>query len=426
LNIASSVLERYSSLQQRLQSKLTDKNIGATIAKDIWSTFVQNTAYSDSRTLIGSFHHNDPNELQILQTTFQNNLTAARIAESKRDVDWLRKNGTCGDHIIAKQSTLPQAAMGAFATRFLPKETIVAQLPMIHVTNRSRFNIYGLSKDKDGRYMPYNNTIIGKQLLLNYCYGHGESSLLLCPYGPMNSYVNHNQSLANIRLQWGRPESGNHMPSLLQSNIEKLESDSTAKLAMELVAIRDIEEGEELFLDYGDEWEAAWQLHVQTWQPIPNSETYLSAAQLEHDQLTRLRIVFEEIERPIYPTSLQIKCDTSISHHPDQVKSNFYNGTLDHFLWKTDSEWWPCTILRYHLDEETGDYLYTVHLYTYRDDQADSLSYVNSNLIEDVPRRAIHFVDKPYTSDAHLPNAFRHDIRISDNIFPRAWRNLKL
>ena len=419
LNIASSVLEKYTLLQERLQAKFVD--LGTMVATDIWTTFVQKSVYNDSRVLMGAFHHNDPNELSILQTKFKNNITAARIDESKRDLEWLRTHGTCGDHIIAQPSTIKQAAMGGFATRFLPNETIVAQLPMIHVTNRSRFNIYGLSKDTDGDYVPYNSTVIGQQLLLNYCYGHAESSLLLCPYGPMNSYVNHNQTLANVRLRWGRSESGNHMPSLLQSSIETFESDATAKLAMELIAIRDIEEGEEIFLNYGDEWEAAWQKHVATWQPVPDAESYTSAAQLEADNVTRLRTVFEEIERPMYPDTLITKCDTTITSFPDETIDHFYNGTLERFVWKNDQEWWPCTILRYKLDETTGDYLYAVRLYIYGD---DGETVTSSTLVENVPRLAIHFVDQPMTCDQLLPNAFRHDIRIPDAIFPVAWRNV--
>ena len=415
------MLEKYTVLQQRLKSKFVVNNFGSVLATDVWTTFVQQTVYNDSRVLMGAFHHSDPNELHTLQTKFKSNVTAARIDESKRDLDWLRSHGTCGDHIIAQPSTMKQAAMGGFATRFLPNGTIVAQLPMIHVTNRSRFNTYGLSKNKDGDYVPYSTSVLGKQLLLNYCYGHAESSLLLCPYGPMNSYVNHNQSFANVRLQWGRSESGNHMPSLLQSSIVSFESDATAKLAMELIAIRDIAEGEEIFLDYGDEWEAAWQKHIANWQPVPNSESYVSAAQLQADKVTRLRTIFEEIEHPTYPDTIQTKCDTAITSYPDETIAHFYNGTVERYLWKTDLEWWPCTILRYRLDERTGDYLYAVRLYAYSDDGENVRS---STLVEDVPRHAIHFVDRPMTCDQLLPNAFRHDIRIPNDIFPVAWRNV--
>jgi SET domain len=422
LNAASGVLSKYTALQERLVTRLTDENVGFKIATDIWKTFVQNTTYTNSRVLIGSFHHDEPNELYMLQSTFQNNVTAARIEESKRDLNWLREHGTCGDHIIAQPSTMKQASLGAFATRFLPNDTIVAQLPMIHVTNRSRFNIYPLILSAEGRYMPYTNTIVGQQLLLNYCYGHNESSLLLCPYGPMVSYVNHNQTLANVRLRWGRSESGNHMPTLLESSLAYLETDATAKLAMELIAIRDIQEGEEIFLDYGHEWETAWQAHVDNWEPVANSESYRSAAQLEDDNVTRLRTAFEEIEHPTYADSLQLKCDSSVYSFPAECLEHYQNGTLEHFLWKTDLAWWPCSILRYRMDNETGDYLYTIHLY---ETTEDGTTITNSNLIEDVPRAGIHFADKPYTSDVFLPNAFRHDIRIPDDIFPVAWRNLR-
>lgn len=422
LNVASSLLQKYTALQEQLRTRWPLENVGEKMASELWEVFVQNTTYKDSRVLIGSFHHSEPNELETLQSTFQNNVTAARIEESKRDLNWLREHGTCGDHIIAQPSTIPQASMGAFATRFLPMGTIVAQLPMIHVTNRSRFNMYALYPNNEGRQMPYNDEIIGQQLLLNYCFGHGDSSLLLCPYGPMVSYVNHNQSLANVKLRWGRSESGNHNPSLLNSTLSELETDATAKLAMEFISIRDIQEGEEIFLDYGDEWEAAWQKHVNEWKPVPNADVYLSAPQLEDDIVSRISTVFEEIERPMYPESVQTKCDSAIYSYQTETLEHYKNGTLDHYLWKTDMPWWLCSILRTRMDDVTGDYLYAIHLYEKSD---DGTTMTTSTLIEDVPRAVIHFVDKPYTSDVFLPNAFRHDIRIPDEIFPEAWRNMR-
>jgi len=46
----------------------------------------------------------------------------------------------------------------------------------------------------------------------------------------MSSHVNHNQTLANVKLQWSDPARGNHMPKLLEAPIEHLESDWTAKV----------------------------------------------------------------------------------------------------------------------------------------------------------------------------------------------------
>ena len=42
----------------------------------------------------------------------------------------------------------------------------------------------------------------------------------------------------------------------------------------------------------------------------------------------------------------------------------------------------------------------------------------------DVPREAIQFVYKAYTSNQHIPTAFRHEIEIHDEIFPAKWKNL--
>jgi len=41
----------------------------------------------------------------------------------------------------------------------------------------------------------------------------------------------------------------------------------------------------------------------------------------------------------------------------------------------------------------------------------------------DVPRDAFTYFNRPYTTDMFLANAFRHDIRIPDDLFPEAWRN---
>ena len=36
---------------------------------------------------------------------------------------------------------------------------------------------------------------------------------------------------------------------------------------MDVVATRDIQPDEEVFIDYGEEWEVAWGDHVQNWKP---------------------------------------------------------------------------------------------------------------------------------------------------------------
>jgi hypothetical protein len=252
---------------------------------------------------------------------------------------------------------------------------------------------------------------MGTQLLLNYCYGHADSTLLLCPYGPLTNYINHNQSLANVRLAWGRPESGNHMPHLMQQSIDSIEDD-TAKLSMEIVAIRDIHEGEEIFLDYGDDWEAAWQ-----------ADRYKSASQLNSDTTIQLPTVFEVLNHTVdaLPPNLGMKCDYE---YVNKWEHHYFSGTLDHFSIFHQPNFLDCEILQRSILED-GFTSYTVHMYRIENQKYENNDEEESDnsIIAQLPRKAIRYYDRPLTSDIHLPNAFRHDIRIPDEIFPKSWRN---
>lgn len=395
-----------------------------TILADVWKTFVTDTRFIEESRVLAAFRRNE--SPFALQQTFRGNMTAARIADSRRSLDWLREHGTCGDHIVAGKSTIPQAGHGAFAARPLPKDAVVAQLPMIHLTNRTRLDMYHLKVVNKTWVPDERKGVVGQQLLLNYCYGHGESSLLLCPYGPMTNYINHNRTSANVRMQWGRPETGNHMPELLNATVKDIEkSDSTAKLAMELVATRDIQKGEEILMDYGSEWEAAWNAHVANWRPPRAAKT---AAELNGE--AQLRTIFEEYADRQYPANVELFCDTGVYKPKSKWKAHYANGTLEEYLLDEDAHWWPCEILRYKTDPATGDVLYTMHMFEPEKDSGDEQGTTSTTkqqqsiLVEDVPRAIFHFRDRPYTSDTFLPTAFRHDIRIPDALFPQAWRNL--
>jgi hypothetical protein len=412
LDLATTLFQKYDKLRSELRPGVTDESgVFDKIMEEVWDGFVRNNSFKESR-VIGAFHHDDPEEMTMLQTE---TMTELRRRQSFRSTEWLEEHGTCADHIQAGPSTIKQAGRGAFSSRFLPEGTIVAQMPLVHISERRRLDMYNLEFNEDGERFPDREAgLMGSQLLLNYCLGHAESTLLLCPYGPMSSLVNHNSGdKANVKLQWGSPARGNHMPGLLNDSIEELESDATAKLAMELVAIQHIAEGEEIFLDYGDEWEQAWQEHVKAWKPVRKAETYISAAQLSEDASKRLQTVFESVENP-YSSSVDLTCNSAFRNK--MWKKAYHKGNLEKFLENLGGELYPCDILRYR--EKNGKIYYTVALYDEEDDD-------NIFKMEDIPREGIKFIDRPYTTDMFLKNAFRHDIRIPDEIFPKQWLNLK-
>ena len=183
LDIATGLFKSFKKMKNRLAKM---HNVPFSVLDELWDTFVAKSPYNKTSRVFGGFHHNDESEMKQLNNG--KSLVQIRIDEATRDQEWLQRHGTCGDHIRAGLSTLPQAGHGAFASRYLPEGTVVAQLPLIHVTNRSRLNMYHFSKEDPTRPSPEEGQR-PPQLLLNYCYGHNESTLLLCPYGPIVNYM---------------------------------------------------------------------------------------------------------------------------------------------------------------------------------------------------------------------------------------------
>lgn len=218
------------------------------------------------------------------------------------------------------------------------------------------------------------------------------------------NYINHNQTQANVVIQWGDPARGNHMPRLLDAPLPDLEADKTAKLAFELVATRPIRAGEEVFLDYGDAWEAAWQQHVKRWKPVENAESYISGDDLNATEY-RLKTVFEQLEDP-YPSNVELRCFEQFFH--SEWIPWYEDGSLE---LEPGEGTRGIDILRAD-EQDDGEILYTI------------VDHDEDEMYEDLPRMAFTFVDKPHTTDMFLENAFRREIGIPDGMFPRAWRNL--
>jgi hypothetical protein len=417
LNKGDALVAQYKALVNQTSSKVPKE-----ILDSVWDVFVRNTRFNLSR-VIGGFRHSDPDELDELIQTGKT-LTKLRQEQATRSVEWLQEHGTCADHITPKPSTIAQAGHGAFSTRFLPKDTILSQIPLIHIVDRSVLNMYKFEPGMYNEGQPVPNPdlgISGQQLLVNYCYGHGESTLLLCGYGPIVNYINHNQTLANVRIQWSDAARGNHMPNLLLHDLKSLkESGPSAKLAFDVMVLRDIEEGEEIFLDYGDAWEAAWRAHVENWMPLPRSKRYKSAAELIDDVESRIPTVFKTFKNPnLYRPEVDLWCNNLFVR--DDWKEPHANGTLDDYLSEAGGVIYRCDVLRAKPDGN-DNWLYTAVMWHEEEYGSGSLEYID--VINDVPRDAFTWGDRPYMNDMFVSNAFRHSIGIPDEIFPARWRNL--
>ena len=371
------------------------------VANELWDVFVSNSSWDDSPTMAAL-----PSR-DLLDDVMNSTLIEWKRSQMNRSIEWLEENGVCADNLHFGESRIPQAGNGAFASRPLRTGETILPVPLIHIPNRSILEMHhdaAMESDRPRRW----------QLLLNYALGHRDSTMLLSPYGPVFGLINHNQTLANVRLVWASPQRSQHNPDRLEEEVRMFDKYTSSQLAMELVATKDIAEGDEIFLDYGDEWEVAWQKHLTLWKPEPGSDNYHSAYEMNQHYNHVFRTQFEQMHDP-YPSNVIIKFHNFFFFN--DFRMQWLNDNR-YPIQETRSEWYEnksvqCDVLRRRHDGTRMLYVIALR----RDDVWE--------LLDNVPQEALFFQDRPYSTDMFLHNAFRHDIRIPDDIFPKKWKNVK-
>jgi hypothetical protein len=342
-----------------------------------------------------------------------------------RDLEWLRLNGRCLDHIRPGTSTLENVGHGAFATRDLSSGTIVSASPVHHI-ERAFTQMYEVRYDEAAKkHVPDKSKIVAYQLLLNYCFGHNESTVLVCPYGNGVNYINHVREHANVKVRWAQDFPAHQDDVLHQATPEDLfNSTAEPKFVLEYIALRDIVAGEEIFLDYGESWDAAWNAHSLSYEPFGGStsaERYRDAFWVnENHGDMPLRTRQEQIVDP-YPDNWVLRVHPWVLQH--HIKYGYLSGNYD---WQEsdrtplrDDFGLPCQILERH-ENGTIPHKYTILADTTSVDWFEK----DSVAISQVPRSALTWLNAPGTMDFYLPNAFRQPIGLPDEMMPTQWRNL--
>jgi hypothetical protein len=347
-----------------------------------------------------------PKQMEQLPIVLQHGLQSRDFVRSQRNAKELANIGLCMDYVEAGLSTIPQAGRGAFARQLLVAGQVVMPVPLLQF-HRSIYDMYE-GTWKGGQYVAARDRPpVQTQLIVNYCFGHAESSLLLCHYGSGASLINHSRKGANVGLRWS--EKVNRRPEWFNMSLSEW-IDGKAGLAMDLVALRDIVPGEEILLDYGDAWEAAWQDHVAHWQPLPEATWYRSAMELNDDADLIVRTTSEGS----YEGLVEVLCRESFR----RVQGMTPNAHSLHSCVVVDRYQGPDGTYRYRAEifqEETDDV-----------EQAAGLcSRTFLEVLWELPRDAFSFEDKMYSRD-HLQHwSFRHEMGIPDDIFPQAWKDLQ-
>jgi hypothetical protein len=327
------------------------------------------------------------------------------------------------DNIRPGPSTIPHAGRGAFATRYMKAGSTVAPLPLVHIGDAEVMNMHPLvsKKDEDGEQYfvrEKDSKAFGTQLLLNYCLGHPESKLLFLPAGAATSFINHSQE-PNAKLIWSdHPSNHLHWFDLKPMSLHG-DGYQHLGLMMEVVATKDIAEGEEITIDYGPEWVAAWKEHVAKWEAKDQSGNTWPVRALDYNNMFADKPI--PLNADEYPDNLMLKCFLEVKKPTDEAAVNRNGGNVR--LWtetpKTmqSENLFDCNLA--DVQEITTPEGATSWNYTVR------LNSKTETWVKQVPQKAFVFVDKPSTSDQHIPDSFRHYIGIPDEIFPKGpWRNI--
>lgn len=283
---------------------------------------------------------------------------------------------------------------GAFAKRSLKKDTIVTGAPVQFYKDRSVF----------ARQVP-------EALFVNYCYQPAGTKMLLYPYGPGVNVINHNHIEPNVKIIWSTHYMS-HNPWLNLPLEQFWQMQYPGSIMFDYIALRDIKQGEELFIDYGIKWDNAWKQHVSNWKPYKNntmSYTYIE----EIDNKEPIRTVDEQKEKP-YSSNLKTVCFTPNWRRDEYTTMKW---TKPDYPYPNDLTY--CNVLSRELNSITNEYIYNVSIMFDRlqPDELDQYKYIDT----DIPHWAISFVDKPYMSDMHLPNAFRQPMDLPTNMIPKQW-----
>lgn len=342
-----------------------------------------------------------------------------------RTVEWVEENGRCLDNIVPGESTLPQAGRGAFAARHIPSGAVVAPVPtLVQIPDKTTLSVYRHKKyvTKTTERFISTGEPVTSQLILNYCFGHEKSSMVLCPATNANM-INHcssrmkptgecNEKGPNAELRWDSdfdPETSMWLKKSIDE-ISRLIKNKRRGLSFQVVATRDIQKGDEIFIDYGPAWEAAWAEHVATWTP-PKELGFVPVTDMNNNITSYLRTEAELVTNP-YPSKVRLGCFVHGFYHPCEVLE--LGDVMEPAAVGEPQQRLPVYKVRVYEWKRRGTWEYSYKWYYPKVDSIETHLSI----------RHIRFFHGMYSSDQHLEGTFRKHISLPDDMWPEQWKNL--
>lgn len=204
--------------------------------------------------------------------------------------------------------------------------------------------------------------------------------------------------------------------------------------------------GEEVFIDYGPEWERAWDEHVKNWVPPRRVEHWVTAKEA-NDNMEEILSEFisgdlrETVNHPYLFTACQYyasEADKDEVYQEEYVEwtdfsdediLRYYSEKADGYeYWDKkqgysrhdDYSHWPCSVI---YEEQVGTYTVRIEQSPYEEEMPWAINDL-PRILTSYSRKNIHYFVKPFASDQFLPGVFRHPLAIPDDMFPEQWKNL--
>jgi SET domain len=429
---ADKVVDRILNFMKKHESKMDDK-----LRNDILDFMLDKILLgTDGKhsSIIRSLIPDRPDKLQEVKDIGGTFLY--RNKEMIRSQEWLKKRGLCVDNLVADTSTVPDAGRGAFARRPVGADEVISPVPLlpilyeevIEVYNETREIIVGENGEKQFD-LDTTKPPKGFHMMYNYCFGNAESNLLLCPTAPMVNYINHapTKDAVNAYFEWSKHDYIYNGHNLQDRQIQKWNLDDIPHISLMLKAKRDIKMGEEIFIDYGDEWEKEWKTYKEAWEAkrFEGERWTLAALDLRQPYKDKPYPVDIKPGQEPYPHGVVTGCfvETTGDIPDGRPRRNAKGQRIVQWKAPLKLEGFHgrhlavCDLLnRTKLEDGTYEY----HAMMRIKDRDLSVGEVAN-----IPHQAITLVDRPYISDIHLDESFRRWIALPDQMFPQEWRNLR-
>ena len=364
---------------------------------------------------------------------FSDELSPKNNVETRRSIEWLERHGTCVDVLAVGPSNLSKVGRGAFLKRPVQEGNVIISSPMLHF-DKSQLEILQ-QEFKEVHAIPmkrwhgieYTDKLLGYQLLRNYVYGHPDSNVMLLPLAPGVNFINHNGKEANAVIRWSLTLGENdYLKSLSVMELFESAPGENGYLVMEFVALRDLVAGEEIFIDYGKEWDEAWtnnnhHHHSRQWKGV--DKDYVSAANYREKLANEPIRTHDEQSMNPYPENIRTACFFRYEQEDEGVEKELtWSGPIDECLR-------PCDIIdrsKGSSSSSSSSSSYTYKAVIHSSENVFEPSFCGEILeggilVSNIPSDAVTFVDRPYTTDSYLSVAFRHEIVVPDGFYPRHW-----